>query len=75
MIEISPATAAVCYLGATLFTILGIWLYNHYSSKKRERMPLANKLTVCEFCHFAYLDSSEKKITKCPQCRSFNRGQ
>jgi hypothetical protein len=74
MIEILPSTAAVLYLGATLFTILGIWFYSHYSAKRKERVPLIKKLTVCEFCHFAYLDSSEKGVTKCPQCSSFNKG-
>ena len=35
MIEILPSTAAVLYLGATLFTVLGIWFYSHYSAKEK----------------------------------------
>lgn len=73
MIEISSSTAAVLYLGATLCAILGIWIYNHYTGKKKARPPLAQELTVCEFCHFAYLDSSDKGVTRCPRCNSFNR--
>ena len=72
MIEISPPTAAVLYLGTTLFTILGIWLYNHYTARRKERPPLEKKLNVCEFCHFAYLDNSDKGVTRCPQCNSYN---
>lgn len=72
MIEISPSTAAVLYLGTTLFTILGIWFYNHYKAKNKERAPLEKKLNVCEFCHFAYLDNSSKGVTRCPQCNSYN---
>lgn len=72
MIEIYPATAAVLYLAATLSVILGIWLYNHYTTKKKERPPLTKELTICEFCHFAYLDNSTKGVTRCPQCNSYN---
>lgn len=72
MIEISSSTAAVLYLGATLFAILGIWIYNHYIVKKRKPTPLSQALNVCEFCHFAYLESSGKNVTRCPRCNSYN---
>lgn len=72
MIELSPTTALMLYLALTLVAILGIWVYSHYSSRKRTFMPMEKELIVCEFCLFAYLDVGAKKITKCPRCESFN---
>ena len=72
MIELSPTTALMLYLALTLLAILGIWVYSHYSSRKRCFMPMEKELVVCEFCLFAYLDVGAKKITKCPRCESFN---
>lgn len=73
MIELSPTTALMVYLGLALAAILSIWIFNHYSARKKVFLPEEKKLHVCEFCHFAYLDVTEKEITKCPRCTSFNR--
>lgn len=73
MIELNPVTALMLYLALTLAMILSIWAAAHYRSRKRRFMPLEKELIICEFCHFAYLDSGAKKITRCPRCDSFNR--
>lgn len=72
MIELSPATALLLYLGATLLCLFGIWIFSHYRTRRRRFMPLEKELTVCEFCHFAYLDAGIKSITRCPCCNSYN---
>ena len=73
MIELSPNTAFLIYLGLTLTTILALWIVSHYRTYKRQFLPLEQELNICEFCHYAYLDRGDKKITKCPCCDSFNR--
>lgn len=73
MIEISPNTAVMLYLGLTLAVLLGIWCSHHYFSRKEKISLLEQELLVCEYCHCAYLEDLGKKITQCPQCRSFNR--
>jgi len=72
MIELSQTTALMMYLGLTLFVLLGAWIIHHYKSRNRRFLPMEQDLNVCEFCHFAYLDTGAKKITKCPRCQSFN---
>jgi uncharacterized paraquat-inducible protein A len=72
VIELSPTTALMLYLGFTLTILLGAWLYSHYSSRHKKILPLEQELHICEFCHFAYLDTNAKKITRCPRCQSFN---
>ncbi len=73
MIELSPTTALMLYLGLTLFFLLSIWIWNHYASRRRQILPAEQDLHVCEFCHFAYLDTGAKKLTRCPRCQSYNK--
>ena len=73
MIELSQATALLLYLGITLAAILSIWISSHYRSRKRRFMPLEKELNACEFCHFAYLDTGSKPVTRCPRCNSYNK--
>jgi ribosomal protein L37AE/L43A len=74
MIEVAPDVGCMIYLGAAIFTIMGIWLRYHLRSKKKEVLsfPIAQK--QCEFCHFTYLDDAAKQISRCPQCRFLNEG-
>jgi len=73
MIELSPTTALMVYLGFALAFLLGIWIFSHYKTKRRPILPSEKDLHVCEFCHFAYLDVGAKKITRCPRCESLNQ--
>lgn len=73
MIELTFVTAFMLYLGSTLALILGIWGFSHYQTKNKQIMSLEKSLSTCEYCHFAYLNDSAKKITQCPQCGSYNR--
>ncbi len=72
MIELSPTMAIIIYLALTLSTLLGIWIFYHYKSRAKKVVLSEKKLFVCEYCHFAYLDRIEKRITQCPQCQSLN---
>jgi len=73
MIELSPNTALMLYLGITLLCLLGVWTFQRYPQRKNFTLSSEKKLCVCEFCHFAYLADGEKKITRCPQCQSYNK--
>lgn len=75
MIELTPISALMLYLGLTLIAILSIWGIHHYTSLKRQILPSEKELYQCEFCHFAYLEIGAKKITQCPRCQSYNATQ
>jgi ribosomal protein L37AE/L43A len=73
MIELNFTTAFMLYLGITLLSILGIWIFSHYRTKKQIIFSTEHALFVCEYCHFAYLEENIKELNKCPQCNLFNK--
>lgn len=73
MIELTAGTACMIYLAMTLFLLLGFWVYQHYRYRDKKITTPEKNLLVCEYCHFAYLKDSAKKISKCPQCQSLNQ--
>jgi len=73
MIEVTAANAALLYLGATLAVLFGLWALYHYRTLRRIILSSPEELLVCEYCHFAYMAEATLKVTRCPQCRSFNK--
>lgn len=73
MIPLSPNAAITLYLGLTLFALAGVWVFFYYSSKKKQYVFCRQCLYICEFCHFAYLDDTDKSVTPCPQCKVLNK--
>ncbi|MEI8125375.1 MAG: hypothetical protein WCG42_06450 [Parachlamydiaceae bacterium] len=73
MIELSPGAALLLYLGITLAILLGVWVASHYRARRYRFFPLEKELSVCEFCHFGYLETASKEVTRCPRCGSYNK--
>jgi hypothetical protein len=73
MIELSTATAVMLYLFFTLVVLLGLFVYQHFFLQSKKVVLSEEELFRCEYCHFAYLAGHTKKVTKCPQCNSFNK--
>ena len=73
MIEVSAETGFVIYLAAAMIAIIGIWLYQHKQSKKKQIISLPTKTFVCEFCAAHYLAEVVQPFTRCPECHSLNR--
>ena len=73
MIELSPIMAIMIYLGMTLGILLSLWAYSHYQQRHKKLVTSDQTLKMCEYCAFAYLADTSKKISKCPQCLSYNK--
>ncbi len=71
MIEVTPDTACVLYLGIAMMIVLGMWLFR-YKKHKTNAIPYAKRHIVCEFCHTSYIDNPEKLLTRCPECQFLN---
>lgn len=75
MIELTPDAACMLYLSIAIGTLIGIWLYQHKRSKKKEVLSFETKHFRCEFCKTSYLDDAIKPLTRCPACHSLNKTQ
>lgn len=73
MIALSSTAAAMLYLCITMISLLGIWTYHHYQSRRKRITITPQELCVCEYCHFAYLAEIAKEVTQCPQCLCYNK--
>lgn len=73
MIEITMSSAIMLYFCMTLATLLLLWAVQHYRSRKQKTVVAQKELFQCEYCHYSYLDTFAKSVTKCPQCGSFNK--
>lgn len=72
MLKVSLSTAFMLYLGFTLVILLFFWLHHNFL-QWRKGVSYERNLYVCEYCSHAYLEESEKGVTQCPLCQSFNR--
>jgi hypothetical protein len=73
MIELTFNTVFILYLCLTLVVVLGIWIYSHYRMRGRIYFTTEKALFICEYCHYAYVEDSAKKLNRCPQCGLYNK--
>jgi len=73
MIALSSAEAAMLYLCITMISLLSLWGYQHYQSRRKKIITTSQELFVCEYCHFAYLSDIAKDVTQCQQCLCYNK--
>lgn len=75
MIELSFNTAFMLYLGLTLIALLGLWGWHHYIDRKRTIVSCRQKVVICEYCKFVFLDRSLNSINQCPECHSYTQNE
>lgn len=73
MIELSAQAATMLYLLFTLGLLLTLWVLQHLKQKKKAILPAREILCRCEYCHCAYTSPTTKKVTQCPECKSYNK--
>lgn len=73
MIKVEIRTALLLYLALFLLLYLGSWIFSHLRQRNKVALPPLYFLSTCEYCHYHYLGRTGEKITKCPQCGSFNK--
>ena len=72
MIPIESTSLVLLYLFLFLFLCFGFWLFSHFKQRTKTLPPLFT-MKRCEYCTFDYLHKTGDKISKCPQCQSFNK--
>lgn len=73
MIETTLSTIVMIYLLLTLGLLLGLWAVRHYQRRKIKFLCVEEHIACCEYCHYSYLKKIASSLSRCPQCKSFNR--
>lgn len=73
MISISITTAVWIYLSFFLSILTFIWLLHYLKNREKNKVSPYKAMRICHYCHFPYLELSNKEISKCPQCQCFNK--
>lgn len=73
MIKVEMNSFVLLYFAILLFFFLGSWFFNHLKQKKKKAISPAFELAVCEYCHFTYLTTPLKPVSKCPSCHLLNK--
>lgn len=71
-IALERSNAFLIYLGGTLGTLLALWMVHNFRAQRRKIILPEVQLFSCEYCQHNYLEAKDKKVTKCPECASFN---
>jgi predicted Zn-ribbon and HTH transcriptional regulator len=73
MIEITPETACVLYLGLAISALIIAWFFHQKKTVKKEVITFQKSHFTCEFCHFTFVDDPVKALVRCPECHSLNK--
>jgi len=72
MIEITPDTGCMLYVGGLLFLLFVIWWKTSQKSKKREVVTITKQKSTCEYCGNSYIAESRIALHRCPHCSCIN---
>lgn len=72
MIEISPDTACLLYIGGLLIGLIALWWRWSMKWKRRDISKLQVRKLTCELCKSNYLDESFTEFHRCPICGCLN---
>jgi hypothetical protein len=73
MIEVSPETACMFYVGSLILLLLVIWLRYSHKANKRNLVKFTTVRAVCEYCGASYLVESVTPFHRCPHCQCLNK--
>jgi hypothetical protein len=73
MFAVDISTAVLIYLSVTLLGVIFIWVRFERSRAFRKYDVHPKEVWNCEICTYTYVDSLHQTLSRCPQCKSWNR--
>lgn len=74
MFKIDLGVGIALYIGMTFLIVAFAWIFGGTKEKILRGNSFGKKEFIwqCEICGYAYLDSKNFSISKCPRCNSYN---
>lgn len=73
MIPVDISTAVLIYLTVTLLGVIFVWVRFERSTAFKKYQVHPKEVWNCTVCTYTYVDSLHRDLSKCPQCKSWNR--
>ena len=73
MIELTWNTALLLYLFFALGGLFSLWLFTHFTHKKKKIILATDNIIICEYCHNTFSSKRGDTLSRCPACHSLNR--
>ncbi len=72
MIEVTPDTACMLYVGGMVITLFWAWFKSMRKDRKKDVQRVLH-VVHCEFCASGYTSSSISLLSRCPNCGLINK--
>jgi hypothetical protein len=72
-IEVDISTAVAFYVFVSLILLLAGWIFFEARKDRRKYSAEEKYVWKCSICANVYIDSIHSSISRCPQCKSFNK--
>ena len=73
MIPVGISMAVLIYLFMTLAGVLFLWVRFERSEAFKKYQTHPKEVWNCTVCTYTYVDSLHRDLSRCPQCKSWNR--
>lgn len=73
MIPVDISTAVLIYLSVTLIVVMCVWVRFERSEAFKKYQTHPKEVWSCTVCTYTYVDSLHQQLSRCPQCKSWNR--
>ncbi len=73
MFQMDISTAVVFYLMSALLAIFIFWIFFEKKSALPKFVREEADVWECKICSYTYVDSTHQEISRCPQCKSYNK--
>lgn len=73
MIKVDITTAIFLYLMSALGVVFFLWIFFEKKAVLPKFVREEADVWECSICTHIYVDSTHHEISRCPQCKSYNK--
>ena len=73
MFRLDVTMAIFLYLTSSLLAIFALWIFFERESVLPKFVREKADVWECTICAYTYVDSKQREISQCPQCKSYNK--
>ena len=72
MIKLAPEMFFVIFLSVAIILVIGLWIYEVWSSSVNRLNVSEENLVRCQSCSLIYVAERYETVKRCPRCETLN---